>query len=211
MWLYYFIISNYFLNVFLLVRKVGVSMNQKRGLSILLIFCLCMLCVVSYLFFQKSKKGWKNDASQDHLFSIDFESDSDITSIESFFSEENEIPSIYTAVDNQLEKNYMTITSKEAKDKMDKMDKSDLSYIILDVRTPEEYEEEHIENAVLLPDYEIDSLIEETVPDKKIILFVYCRSGRRSAAASQKIADLGYETIYDFGGIINWPFETVTY
>ena len=185
-------------------------MKQSRGLIVLFIFCIAMLVVMGVLFFQKSKNGWKSDESQEHLFSFDFESDTDVTSMESFFSDENTLPEYNTAKDSGREYTFMTITAKEAKEKMDNMDKSNLSYTILDVRTPEEYEDEHIENALLIPDYDLIDKIVDTVPDKKTVLFVYCRSGRRSAAAAENLSALGYESIYDFGGIIDWPYDTVT-
>ena len=185
-------------------------MKQSRGFMVLLVFCIIMLAVMGVLFYQKSKNGWKSDEPQEHLFSFDLESDSDVTSMESYFPDENSLPEYYTAKESGRENTFMTISAKEAKEKMDNMDRNSLSYTILDVRTPEEYEDEHIENAILIPDYVLVDKIIDTVPDKQTVLFVYCRSGRRSAAASENLSALGYETIYDFGGIINWPYDTVT-
>lgn len=98
------------------------------------------------------------------------------------------------------------ITAEQAKEMID----STSELIILDVRTPEEFNEGHIENAILIPDYELESKAEEILTDKSTTLLVYCRSGRRSALASQILSDLGYSSIYDFGGIIDWPYEVVT-
>ncbi len=98
------------------------------------------------------------------------------------------------------------INAEKAKEMMDAGDK----LIILDVRTQEEYQEGHIEGAILIPDFEIESKAEEILTDKNTTVLVYCRSGRRSALASQKLSDLGYTSIYDFGGIIDWPYEVVT-
>jgi rhodanese-related sulfurtransferase len=81
--------------------------------------------------------------------------------------------------------------------------------IILDVRTPEEYEEGHIEGAILIPDNEITAKAEELLSDKNATILVYCRSGRRSALAAQALSELGYNKIYDFGGIIDWPYDVV--
>ena len=81
-------------------------------------------------------------------------------------------------------------------------------YILLDVRTTEEFNERHIEGAVLIPDNEISDRAAEELPDKNILILVYCRSGRRSEAAARELADMGYTNVYDFGGIIDWPFET---
>ncbi|MBP1756910.1 MAG: Rhodanese-like protein [Firmicutes bacterium] len=96
------------------------------------------------------------------------------------------------------------ITAEKAKEMMD----SDQP-IILDVRTTEEYEEGHIEGAILIPDNEISAKAEELLTDKNATILVYCRSGRRSAHAAQDLSDLGYTKIYDFGGIIDWPYDVV--
>ena len=97
------------------------------------------------------------------------------------------------------------ISAADAKEMMD--NSKDL--VILDVRTQEEFEEGHIEGAILIPDNEIKSKAEDILTDKNAIILVYCRSGRRSALASQTLSDLGYTSIYDFGGIIDWPYEVV--
>lgn len=82
--------------------------------------------------------------------------------------------------------------------------------VILDVRTPEEYAERHIPNARLLT---LDTIDEATAaaaaPDKSEPVLVYCRTGVRSADAAQRLAALGYTRIYDFGGIVDWPYDTV--
>lgn len=82
--------------------------------------------------------------------------------------------------------------------------------VVLDVRTPEEYAERHIVNARLLA---LDTIDETTAagvaPDKDAPVFVYCRTGVRSAEAALKLEALGYREIYDFGGIADWPYATV--
>lgn len=82
--------------------------------------------------------------------------------------------------------------------------------VVLDVRTQEEYDASHIVNARLLP---VDEITEKTAaavaPDKGRPVFVYCRTGIRSAEAAEKLADLGYAEIYDFGGILSWPYDTI--
>lgn len=81
---------------------------------------------------------------------------------------------------------------------------------VLDVRTADEYAERHIVNARLLPLDAIDAkTAEEVAPDKDAPVLVYCRSGVRSAEAAQKLSDLGYAQVYDFGGILDWPYATV--
>jgi len=97
------------------------------------------------------------------------------------------------------------ITAGEAYRMMNELD----NYILLDVRTPAEYNEIRIDGAVLIPDYEIRQRAEAELPDKNAIILIYCRSGRRSALSAAILAELGYSNVYDFGGIINWPYETI--
>ena len=82
-------------------------------------------------------------------------------------------------------------------------------YVILDVRTEAEYRERRIDDAVLIPDYEIKERAPLELPEKEKVIFVYCRSGSRSQNASRVLVGLGYENVYDFGGILNWPYDTV--
>jgi len=98
---------------------------------------------------------------------------------------------------------YMNITAEEAKEIMDSQE----GYIILDVRTQEEYSEGHIPGAILIPNTEIDARAGEVLTDKDQLILVYCRSGRRSKMAAEILAMLGYTNIREFGGIINWPYE----
>ena len=81
--------------------------------------------------------------------------------------------------------------------------------VVVDVRTREEYDGGHIENAVLVPNESIGSEMPEALPDKEATLLVYCRSGRRSKDAAEKLLALGYQSVYDFGGVIDWPYELV--
>ena len=101
---------------------------------------------------------------------------------------------------------YEQITPAEAKALMDSED----GYIILDVRTPEEFAERHIEGAILIPDYEIGEKAESILTDKDQLILVYCRSGRRSKNAASELATLGYTNIKEFGGINDWKYGTVT-
>ena len=98
---------------------------------------------------------------------------------------------------------YVNITAEEAKQIMD----TEEDYIILDVRTQEEYDQGHIPNAILIPDTEIKNKAEEVMTDKDQLILVYCRSGRRSKLASEILVELGYTNIKEFGGIIDWPYE----
>ena len=83
-------------------------------------------------------------------------------------------------------------------------------YIILDVRTPEEFADKHIPGAVNIPNETISTEEIPELPDKDQLILVYCRSGNRSKQASEKLAALGYTNIVEFGGINDWPGETVT-
>lgn len=99
---------------------------------------------------------------------------------------------------------YTSISASEAKALMD----SETGYIILDVRTEKEFADGHIPNALLIPDYEIEERAEKELTDKKQLILVYCRSGRRSKSAAEKLAALGYSNVKEFGGIIDWGYET---
>ena len=83
-------------------------------------------------------------------------------------------------------------------------------YIILDVRTPEEFADKHIPGAINIPNETISTEEIPELPDKDQLILVYCRSGNRSKQASEKLAALGYTNIVEFGGINDWPGETVT-
>lgn len=80
--------------------------------------------------------------------------------------------------------------------------------IVLDVRTNEEFSLEHIPGAKILPYDEIYSAADGALPDKDALILIYCRSGRRSAIAAEELASMGYTRAFDFGGIIDWPYET---
>ena len=84
------------------------------------------------------------------------------------------------------------------------------SYIILDVRTPEEFADKHIPGAINIPNETISTEEIPELPDKDQLILVYCRSGNRSKQASEKLAALGYTNIVEFGGINDWPGEIVT-
>ena len=97
----------------------------------------------------------------------------------------------------------MNITAEQAKEIMDSQE----DYIILDVRTQEEYDEGHIPGAIVISHEEITEKAEEMLTDKNQLILVYCRSGRRSKIAAEVLAELGYTNIKEFGGIIDWPYE----
>ena len=106
--------------------------------------------------------------------------------------------------ENKQEMVYMNITAQEAKEIMD----TQTGYVILDTRTQEEFEEGHIPGAILIPYDEVMEKAEEILTDKDQLILVYCRSGRRSKLAAADLVTLGYTNIQEFGGIIDWPYET---
>ena len=99
---------------------------------------------------------------------------------------------------------YHKISAEEAYEMM-----ASQEVVVVGVRTREEYDGGHIENAILVPNESIGSEMPETLPDKEATLLIYCRSGRRSKDAAQKLLELGYQSVYDFGGVIDWPYELV--
>ena len=99
---------------------------------------------------------------------------------------------------------YHKITAEETKTMMDEQ-----TVTVVDVRTEAEYQEGHIADAVLVPNESIADQMPEALPDKEATLLVYCRSGRRSKEASEKLLELGYRNVYDFGGINDWPYDVV--
>ena len=106
-----------------------------------------------------------------------------------------------TTVENN--RAYHKITAEKAKEMVDKGDVT-----IVDVRTEEEYAKEHIPGALLLPNESIGSKPPAELPDKDAVLLLYCHTGIRSELASEKLVKLGYKQVYDFGGIVDWPYET---
>ena len=100
---------------------------------------------------------------------------------------------------------YEQISGSEAKALMD----SESGYIIIDARTKSEFDEGHISGAILIPEYEIAERAENELLDKNQLILVYCRSGRRSKIAAEELVKLGYTNVKEFGGIIDWEYETV--
>lgn len=107
---------------------------------------------------------------------------------------------------NQVDQAYMKISTEEAKELMDSTE----NYVLVDVREEDEYEQGHIQGALLMPYGKIGELAANELLDKNQTILLYCRSGRRSAIAAQTLAELGYTDVRDFGGIIDWEYEIVT-
>ncbi len=100
---------------------------------------------------------------------------------------------------------YRQIGMDEAVEMME----NEKNYIILDVRSEQEFEEQHIPNAINVPNETIGTKELPELPDKEQLIMVYCRSGNRSKQASEKLVKIGYSNIVEFGGIKDWPGETV--
>lgn len=101
---------------------------------------------------------------------------------------------------------YRQVTTEEAVNIM----QTEENYVILDVRTAQEFASGHIPGAVLLPNETIGTDDIPLLPDKDQLILVYCRSGNRSKQAAEKLAQLGYTNIVEFGGINSWTGEIVT-
>lgn len=101
---------------------------------------------------------------------------------------------------------YARISAEDAQAQMQQAE----AFVLLDVRTPEEYAEGHIEGALLIPHTELEARAGAELPNKELPIFVYCRSGNRSKTASLELLAMGYTEVYDFGGISGWPYGTVT-
>jgi len=99
---------------------------------------------------------------------------------------------------------YQMVTAKEAKELME----TQSGYIILDVRERDEYDQKHIPGAVLLPLGDVEGKAKVVLPNPEQLILVYCRSGRRSKIAAESLAQQGYTNVVEFGGILDWPYET---
>ncbi len=89
-------------------------------------------------------------------------------------------------------------------DEAEKTMREEQGYIILDVRRPDEYAEGHIPGAINIPNESIGTAEITQLPNKAQLILVYCRSGRRSKEAAEKLVKLGYTNIVEFGGILDW-------
>ena len=111
-----------------------------------------------------------------------------------------------TGTSNNQPNTYRQISMEEAVAMM----AEETGYIILDVRRPDEFAAGHIPNAINVPNETIGTAEIPELPDKNQLIMVYCRSGRRSKEASEKLVKLGYTNIVEFGGILDWKGEIIT-
>ncbi len=110
-----------------------------------------------------------------------------------------------TQIKSVITAQYRKISPVLAKEMID----SGEELIIVDVRTASEFSQGHIPDAILIPNETIGSTPPAELPDKEALILVYCRSGNRSAQAARKLVSMGYLNVYDFGGILDWPYEVV--
>lgn len=107
-------------------------------------------------------------------------------------------------VPSEKKATYQTISTETAKQRLD----TEKGIVLLDVRTVVENAEKRIPGSVLIPVEVIKTQATDKLEDKNATIFVYCRSGNRSAVAAQALADMNYTNVYDLGGINKWPYET---
>lgn len=106
----------------------------------------------------------------------------------------------------EMVRGYTQISQEEARQLMEQ----DGTKVIVDVRTQEEYDSGHIPGAICIPNESIETEQPEELPDPQQVILIYCRSGNRSKQAAQKLFDMGYTNVYEFGGINEWTGEIVT-
>ena len=116
------------------------------------------------------------------------------------------VPEPDTSPEISAETGYRKISAEEARAIMESAD----NFILLDVRTEEDFRAQRIDGAILIPDYEIADRAESELPDKDALILIYCRSGRRSGNVARELIDMGYTNVYDFGGLLDWFYETVS-
>lgn len=104
------------------------------------------------------------------------------------------------------EESYRQISMEEAVNMME----TEKDYILLDVRTMDEYKEGHIPDAICVPNETIGEDAIAELPDKEQVILIYCRSGNRSKQAAAKLSAQGYTNIYEFGGILDWQGTIVS-
>ena len=95
---------------------------------------------------------------------------------------------------------YKKLFSRNAKSNISYIEAKELynnnNGIIIDVRNRDEYDEKHLSNAINIPLYEIDDIIERQVPDKNKIIMLYCKTGKRSKLARKILIEKGYTNVY---------------
>jgi len=96
------------------------------------------------------------------------------------------------------------ISPKEVKTRLE----TEHGLVLLDVRSPREYEKVHIPGSINLPLDQVGVRAASILLDKNTTIFVYCLSGGRSSSACGLLIKMGYENVYNLGGIGSWPYDT---
>lgn len=109
----------------------------------------------------------------------------------------------FKLITNIKQGNEVMISPERVKEKIDEEE----SFVLLDVRTKEENEQERIPGSVLIPLDQIEKNAEAVLTDKNAEIIVYCRSGSRSNTAARILGNMGYTNVRDLGGILSWPYE----
>lgn len=164
-----------------------------------IVFCLMGLLILSGAACQQQKGNTTADSHAGNSIAISEDASSHTSDVSLKGSTDESTGDSSMSSDHT----YRQITQEEAA----RMMETESGYIILDVRTQQEYDEGHIPQAVCIPNETIESDDIPGLPDKSQMIFVYCRSGRRSKEAAEKLASLGYTNIIEFGGIITWTGE----
>lgn len=111
-----------------------------------------------------------------------------------------------TEEDQMSQAKVKKLTAEQAYERIESGDE----IVLVDVRRQDEYDQGHIEGSILISNESIGTKQPTELPDLDAEILVYCRSGNRSAQAAEKLVEMGYTNVSDFGGIIDWPYETVT-
>ena len=107
---------------------------------------------------------------------------------------------------DDMVRSYRQIDQETARQMMEAGD----GHVVVDVRRQDEYDAGHIPGAILIPNESITTERPEELPDLNQVILIYCRSVNRSKQAAQKLFDMGYTNIYEFGGINTWTGDIVT-
>lgn len=101
--------------------------------------------------------------------------------------------------------NVNTIRQTDAKKQLD----SNKDIILIDVRTPEEFEQSHVENSINIPMNTILYEIENQIKNKEQLIFLICRTGRRTKTSAILMQSKGYTNVYDIGGVETWEYGLI--
>lgn len=94
-----------------------------------------------------------------------------------------------------LNRNRCCCETEISKEQLNKM--IEKGAILVDVRSPQEFAEGHLENAISLPEYEMNQKVKDILPDKLQVIIVYCSTGHRSQKAQKELEKLGYQKVYN--------------